>query len=277
VQFTARLSSAGPWTVTVRNAAGAPVAQGAGSSAAVAWTWNSLGAPLGRYTWTIEGGPNVRPAQGIIGQTLPPPPPPAPVLAGLTLDPTVLSPDGDGIADFSTVSYALGERAAVTATVTDGTGALVATLFSGQQQGARQQSFPYRPDSLADGSYTLTVSAVGEDGRIATASATFSVDRTLSGLSLTTTTLTPNGDGVDDTLGIGFTLAAGANVTVQIEQSGVVVATVFAGQLPVGASQVFWDGTTPSGPAPDGAYDAAVLVDGPFGRTRHAASFALQR
>ena len=56
-----------------------------------------------------------------------------------------------------------------------------------------------------------------------------------------------------------------------------VVAAVFAGQLPAGASQVFWDGTTPSGPAPAGAYEAAVLVRGPFGTTRHAAAFTIAR
>ena len=105
--------------------------------------------------------------------------------------------------------------------------------------------------------------------------APFSVDRTLSGLALTTAVLTPNGDGSDDTIGIGFTLAAAADVTVQIEQAGLVVATVFAGPLPAGNSQVFWDGTTPAGPALDGAYDAAVLVKGPFGETRHAASFTI--
>jgi flagellar hook assembly protein FlgD len=94
-------------------------------------------------------------------------------------------------------------------------------------------------------------------------------------VALTTALLTPNGDGADDTLGIGFTLATAAAVTVQVEQTGAVVATVFAGQLPAGASQVFWDGTTAAGTAPDGAYEAAVLAQGPFGETRHTATFAI--
>jgi flagellar hook assembly protein FlgD len=276
VRFTARLSAAAAWTVTVRNAAGRPVARGAGTSIAVLWTWSSQGVAPGRYTWTIEAGADTRPAQGTIGATPAPPPPPAPILAGLTLDPAVISPDGDGIADFTTVSYSLGARSSVTATVVNASGAVVATLFSGQLQGARRQSFPYRAEGLPDGTYQLTVVATGEDGRTGRATAAFAIDRTLSGLSLTTAVLTPNGDGSDDTLGIGFTLAAAVSaVTVQIEQSGTVVATVFTGPLPAGASQVFWDGTTATGPAPDGSYEAAVLVRGVYGETRHAAPFTI--
>jgi hypothetical protein len=281
VAFTARLSKAGPWVVTVRNAAGRPVARGSGTSLAVSWTWNSLGAAPGAYTWTIEAGPDTRPAQGTIGRaappapTPPPPPPAAPILVDLALAPPVISPDGDGIDDAVTISYTLAGRAAVTATVTDATGVVVATLFANQLQGARRQSFPYAADGLADGSYVLTIDAAGEDGRTGTLQAPFAIDRTLSALALSTQALTPNGDGVDDTLGISFTLAATVYVTVQVEQAGVVVATVFSGQLSVGPEQLVWDGTTPAGPAPDGAYELAVIVTGPFGVTRHAAAFSI--
>src|SRR5713101_2714141 len=40
IRFTARLSVAQPWTVTVVNSVGAQVAQGAGSGTTVAWTWD---------------------------------------------------------------------------------------------------------------------------------------------------------------------------------------------------------------------------------------------
>ena len=66
-------------------------------------------------------------------------------------------------------------------------------------------------------------------------------------------------------------------MAVQIEQAGALVATVFTGPLPAGPSQVFWDGTTPSGAAPSGSYDAAVIVNGPFGVTRHALPFTISR
>ncbi len=279
VRFTARLSAPAAWTVTVRGASGAVTARGRGTGTAVAWTWNAARIANGSYTWTIEAGTQTRPASGTIGKAPPPvpPPPTAALVTGLTVTPPVTSPDGDGIDDALAISYALGARASVTATVVDATGIVAATPFAAQLQGARRQSFTYPADGLADGSYTLIVSAVGEDGRTGRLEAPFAVDRTLSGLALSTSTLTPNGDGVDDTLGVSFTLAAAANVVVQIEQAGAVVAPLLSGSLLAGPAQLTWDGTTPSGPAPAGTYDVAVFVDGPFGRTRHAASFTLAR
>ena len=196
-------------------------------------------------------------------------------MTGLTAAPPVISPDGDGIDDALAISYTLTSRASVTATVKDPSGTVVATLFANQVQGARRQSFAYGAGGLSDGTYTLSVGAVTSDGRKARLEAAFAVDRTLSGLALTTSVLTPNGDGVDDTLGIMFTLATYAQVTVQIEQSGSVFATVFGGQLPAGPAQIVWDGTTPAGLVPPGSYDAVVLVDGPYGLTRHASPFTV--
>jgi N-acetylmuramoyl-L-alanine amidase len=276
VRFTARLSAASSWAVTVRDSAGNVVARGRGTGSAVSWTWNATGVPATRsYTWTIEAGTQARPASGTIGTALQPPPVWASLLSSLSVTPSVISPDGDGIADVLTVSYTLAARAAVTATVNDASGAEVATLFANQVQGARRQSFPYAAGGLADGTYTMTVAAAGPGGRSSRLEAPFAIDRTLSGLALTTSVLTPNGDGVDDTLGISFTLAADANVTIQIEQAGAVIASVFGGLLPVGPSQIVWDGTTSAGPAPPGTYDAVALVDGLFGLTRHAATFTV--
>jgi hypothetical protein len=270
IVFSARLSAPAAWAVSVRNTGGKTVAAGHGSGATISWTWMAPATARASYTWTMEAGSDTRPASGTIGSAPPPvPPPPAPVpLSGLAVSPSVISPDGDRVDDALTVSYTLGAKAAVTATVSDGSGALVATLFAGQVQGARAQSFPYTPLGLADGVYSLTIAAGST--RL---SAPFAIDRTLTAFSLSTANLTSNSDGVDDTLGIGFTLAAPVTVTVQIEQNGPVVATVYAGPLPAGPSQVFWDGGT----APTGSYQAVVLVDGPFGRTRHAAAFAVTR
>ncbi len=271
IRFTARLSQVGSWAITVRDRSGAVVARATGRGIDVAWTWDSVGKRGSGYAWTIEAGAATRPAQGTIGPSQPPAPPPAALVSDLHVDPPVISPDGDGIADAPTISYTLTGRAAVTATVAGANGAAVATLFSDQLQGARTQSFAYPADGLADGLYTLTISAVGEDGRTGRAQASFAVDRTLSGLTLTTATLSPNGDGVDDSVGIGFTLSAGAEVTVQAEQNGGVVATPFAGPLEAGPQQLTWDG----GGLPDGTYVVAVVVNGPFGQTRHEAALAI--
>jgi hypothetical protein len=280
ITFAARLSQAGSWTVTVRDVAGTVVARGAGHGAGIAWTWNSTGRRAGNYTWTMEAGAATRPAQGTFGRASTPAPPPAPapsLLSALTVTPPVISPDGDGITDALTISYKLAVRSSVTATVTDSTGTAVATVFSAQLQGARTQSFTYEAPGLADGSYTLTISAVADDGRSAQVEAPFTVDRTLSGLTLSTATLTPNGDGLDDSLEVDFTLNAPADVTVQVEQNGAVVVPVYYGSLAPGAQSVAWDGTSGGNPVSAGAYVVAVIVRGPFGETRHEVALTIAR
>jgi N-acetylmuramoyl-L-alanine amidase-like protein len=274
IVFGGRLSQAGNWTVTVRDPGGSVVARGTGGGATIAWTWNSAGRRGRSYSWTMEAGPATRPAQGTLGRAQAPPPAPGPaaLLTGLQVDPAVISPDGDGVADSLTITYRLAARASVTATVSDASGAAVATLFSAQLQGARTHSFSYAAPGLSDGTYSLTISALGEDGRTGTAQASFAIDRTLSGLTLSTSTITPNGDGVDDSVAIGFVLGTSAEVIVQVEQGGTVVASVSSGTLGPGAQQVVWDGTNGGAPVPAGQYVVAVIVDGPFGETRHEAA-----
>ncbi|HSS73908.1 MAG TPA: N-acetylmuramoyl-L-alanine amidase [Gaiellaceae bacterium] len=280
ISFSAQLSQPRGWTVTVRDPGGTAVARGTGRGAAIAWTWNSAGRRGGNYAWTMEAGAATRPAQGTFGRASVPAPAPAPApapsfLSALTVVPPVISPDGDGVADVLSVSYRLAVRASVTATVLDATGAVAATLFSAQLEGARTQSFPYTAQGLADGNYTLKVDAVTEDGRTAHVQAPFAIDRTLTGLMLSTATLTPNGDGLDDSLQVDFTLNAPAEVTVQIEQNGLSVAAVSSGSLSPGVQSAVWDGTSRGTLLPAGSYVVAVIVRGPFGETRHEAALTV--
>ncbi len=71
VRFTATLTSSLPWTVTIYDDSGAPVANGSGADTAVDWTWDASATPFGDYTYSISAGPDLRPAQGKI----PGPPP----------------------------------------------------------------------------------------------------------------------------------------------------------------------------------------------------------
>jgi hypothetical protein len=67
-------------------------------------------------------------------------------------------------------------------------------------------------------------------------------------------------------------LSASADVTVQVEQGGVVIASVFSEPLGPGSQQVAWDGTSGGAPVSAGVYVVAVIVRGPFGETRHEAT-----
>src|SRR5205807_7502471 len=66
VRFTAKLSAAQPWTVTVTSSAGAQVAQGTGTGPIVDWTWDASTTPPDKYSWTIAS-PNARSASGSLG------------------------------------------------------------------------------------------------------------------------------------------------------------------------------------------------------------------
>ena len=103
----------------------------------------------------------------------------------------------------------------------------------------------------------------------------FAIDRTLTGLMLSTATLTPNGDGLDDSLEVDFTLNASAEVTVQIEQNGLNVAAVYSGSLSPGVQSIAWDGTSAGKLLPAGSYVVAVIVRGPFGETRHEVALTI--
>ena len=73
--------------------------------------------------------------------------------------PPVISPNGDGVDDFATISYTLNAPATVTATLLDVNGATVSTLFADELHGAGPQSFVFYGDAVPDGSYTIVLDA----------------------------------------------------------------------------------------------------------------------
>jgi hypothetical protein len=202
-----------------------------------------------------------------------PPSPPPPLLRNLLVTPGVVSPNGDGYADDLGITYVLGARAYVTAAVLDTSGAELTSIFVAQRQSARTISFSWPPIDLPDGNYTLVVTAQADDGRTRTETAGFTIDRTLSFLWLDSPLLSPNGDGVSDTLGISFVLAAPASTTVEILQDGVPIATLYQGLLQAGPFSVRWDGTTSTGLVPDGHYEVRVTVVDGLGTATQSAAF----
>ena len=185
----------------------------------------------------------------------------------------MVTPNGDAYADELGVSYVLTARASVTATVIDAGGVWLTSIFSEQRQSARKITFTWPPIDLSDGAYTLVISARADDGRTMAATASFVIDRTLGFVWLEATQLTPNGDGVGDTLGISFVLSAPAAVTVEILQGGVSIAVVFQGQLEAGPVSVRWDGTTGGGLVADGRYEVRVSATDQVATVAQAAAF----
>jgi flagellar hook assembly protein FlgD len=266
VEFQATLSADLPWTVSVSDSLGVPVASGSGSGTDIDWTWDSSAAASGRYAWTISSGDDVRPATGFIGAA-----PVALALKATSAKPRTISPNGDGVDDKATVAYTLTAPATVTATLLDAGGQSLATLFTGERT-AGKHTFTFAADGVPDGRYTIALSATNATKTVGV-SLPLIVDRTFSNLTVSPRAISPNGDGRDDTVTLAFRLARPAHVRVDVKQSGRLVTPVSIADDPAGDQSVTWDGIAEQGRVPDGVYAGVVTVSTDLGTTAHSALF----
>jgi hypothetical protein len=251
VRFTARLSSALPWTVTVADATGAIVATGTGTGANVDWIWDATYAVVGAaYTWTITAGATVRSAVGVIGGKLA-----TLTLTDLRVNPPVL--DGS-VVPTATVSYTLSSAATVTAELLDPYD-IPATLFV-QPKSAGSQSFVFTPAGLADGNYTIRLTARDALGRQAQATVPVAISHTVLSYAADAKIVSPNGDGRRDTVNLRFFLAQPAAVTLTLDAAFSSLPLLSA-NLTQGSQSFAFTGLTADGATvPDGSYQAKLTV-----------------
>ena len=243
VRFSARLSNAVAWTVTVRDDAGATVASGTGTGTKVDWTWDATAATEQHYAWSITAA-QMRPATGSIGSA------PVPLsLQKLKLAPAIVSPNGDGRGDEAKVSYVLSAAATVTANVTDALDQPVATVFEGTRAAGKQE-LTWSPDAIPDGWYRLTLTAVAGTKQVQT-STRFWIDRTLAA-----TTAAPAFSPQLKPLALSFTLVNPAHVRVRVLHGPAVAATLLESDLGPGPQRLSWDGSG----LPDGRYVVEVAA-----------------
>ncbi len=258
IRFTARLSAALRWTVRVGDAEGTAVATGTGTGSLVDWTWDSTRAGPGPFVWSIEA-PGLRPATGAFGGSVP-----TVVLAGLTASPALVLPNALGASGTTTIGFTLGTRARVSVKVLDANGNWLMTLVDETRQPG-PQTVLWAAGAFPDGRYTVQVSAKPSGKPAAVATTEVVVDRTLTGFAATPSVISPNGDGVNDTMTFSFGLTAAVPVTLTVVRDGVVVATLLDGMLEAGGQVLDWDGTSGGVPVPDGAYEAVLTVTGAAG------------
>jgi flagellar hook assembly protein FlgD len=258
VWVTGRLSSALSWSVTIRAGDGSIVATGTGSGTTVNWTWDATAFPYGTYTYTVAAGSNLRP------WTAPVPGPPLLAVRRVRVSPAVLTPNGDGLDETTSVSFGLTAAAVVTADVLNGSGTLVRRLANARSFGAGRHSLSWagRDGSGAlvpDGNYSVEISAQSP-GQSDSSSRAIVVDRTLGFLALAPERFSPNGDGRLDTDGVTFKLARAARVRVLVLQRDARIATLRSGtDLTPGSKAFAWDGKTGLGNrAADGKYRIRV-------------------
>jgi hypothetical protein len=236
LRFTARLSVAQPWTVTIVNSAGVQVAQGAGTGTAVDWTWDASLAPSDRYSWTIAV-PSARSATGTLAAS-----------AALAVQKAAALPAVVAPSDTTTVSFVVTAPANVTVNLVAPSGAVVAALLAAQKPAGSQRLAVTLPPGLSNGVYTVVVT-VTAGSKTATATVPLTVDDLLSGFLVTGSSLS-------------FMLArAPVALTFQVLQGTQVVATPTAQPPVVGQQTLTWDGRLDDGsPAPDGTYTLALTI-----------------
>jgi len=254
-RFTAKLSSALPWAVRITDPAGTELGRGEGTGATVDWTWLPDGPVPAGTRWEISS-PGATGATGSLSGIAAA----ALALTGPRADPATITPNGDGQADTTTISYTLSANANVAVSVLDAGGATVAQLEPRQWRRAGARSVVLDGEDLADGAYLVHVTANATGGRSATADVPVTVTRTLGLITLAAAVVTPNGDGRNDTLSLVVPLGAPATLTVRILRNGKWVATPFAAAVEAGTQNVTWDGSKRVGKALDGSYVASIEV-----------------
>jgi hypothetical protein len=261
VRVRARLSQALGWTVAITSTAGTEIARGAGTGTTVDWTWDSAGAAAGSYRWTISAG-SARPAVGTLragGGALPL------AIETLAAEPEAISPNGDGQADATTLTYRISAPANVTVEVSDAIGGVVTTIVDRVWTGAGQHTVDLDGAALADGTYNIVVTARTPAGALVQRVIPLSVNRTLGLVTAAPLAFSPNSDGRKDRLTLTFALAAPADVRIRIEREGRWVASPLLASYPVGTQRFVWDGVRPVGLIRDGEYTAVVEATGGVG------------
>jgi hypothetical protein len=272
IRFTARVSSPLAWRVIVTDATGATLATGTGTSADVDWTWRPPGPIPAGVAWRIEA-PEATSAMGTLAAQSTA----ALQIASASAGPLTLSPNGDGQGDTAEVGFMLSADANVGAEVLDSAGAVVMQAAPLRWRRAGERTITVGGASLADGAYTLRLTAKATGGRTATTGVPLVVTRTLGHVTLDGDSFTPNGDGSHDALTITVPLAAPATLTVRILRDGKWVATPLTSSAEAGTQVVRWDGTKRIGRVRDGDYVVSVEATDAVGTARAELPVALDR
>ncbi|MDQ3066581.1 MAG: N-acetylmuramoyl-L-alanine amidase, partial [Actinomycetota bacterium] len=255
VRLRARLSSSLAWAADVLDATGNTVASNYGSGSNIDWSWDARALPPGSYTYAIRSDDDsVTPATGTIGGGAEV----ALAVGNLAADPETVSPNGDELADLTTLTFTLTAAANVTVTLRDELGAEVAIVSSKRWRRAAEHAIRFDPSALPDGVYHVEVSAVATGGRQARSTKQIAVSRTLGRFVAARTAFSPNADGRADRIAFRFELAGPAEVRLRILKEGKWVATAFTGPLDKGPRTIEWDGTKRVGKLVDGGYEAVV-------------------
>jgi exopolysaccharide biosynthesis protein len=170
---------------------------------------------------------------------------------------SVVSPNGDGVAETQKLSYKLVRPAIATATLTAPDGTIAWQESGSREPGVYDVAFPPAPPppppgevppptptesvTAAEGRWSLTVSATDDQGLSSTTTQRFAVNSTLASLRVAPKRVVVRKAGGSAEIRWSQERAARIKVTIETPQ-GIVVRTVSNAALPAGGQTTVWDG-----------------------------------
>ena len=193
---------------------------------------------------------------------------------------TVVSPNGDGVAETQKLSYKIVRRSTLTATLTAPDGTIAWQESGGREPGIYDVLFPpvpppppegqpvpppTEPTPPSEGRWTFTVSATDDQGLSSTTTRRFAVNSTLAALRVAPALVVVRKAGWKAEFRWSQARAARVKVTVETPE-GIVVRTVSNGPLQPGQQTVAWDGLAGNRkPVAGGRYFARVTATNELG------------
>lgn len=275
VKVTLSASGANGWLFSAAPVSGSTVGaavattSGSGGSAAVTWNGQTTGgtvAPDGTYRLTLiaydNAGNRVSRSWTVRLDTTP-----ATVTAAAT--PGLLSPNGDGAADSTRLTWSATEKITGTARIYHGTTLIRSWTVTSAASGAMTWTGTNAAGSpVADGTYSFRVTGRDAAGNATIRSATVIVDRTLSLVRWSRSSFFPqDGDGIAPSARATFSLKRSAVVSVGIYSGATLVRTVWTNRsLAAGSHGWTWNGKDASGTfVPRGTYQVRVTATSSLG------------
>ena len=158
VHLTGRLLAAEAWRATLLDGSGAPLATASGSGPSVDWNVAGAAAASWQLEATAASGEAARPATGRFGGE------PAPRPGALVAMPSLITPDGDGVAEATRLSATVDEPSTISLTVEDASGAGRAEVLAPTAVAAGPFALEWDGGGLPDGRYKVRLRTVSSGG-----------------------------------------------------------------------------------------------------------------
>jgi len=190
--------------------------------------------------------------------------------------PSIVSPNGDGVAESPELGYRLVRPSTVTVTVRPPAGGAPLTSSVAQLPGTYPVPFPPTGAPAATGAWRLEVGAVDDLGQTSTIARSFVVDDTLGFLRVPRLrAVLPRGREIP--ISWRLSRAARGSVTVRDRTGGVVVRLLGGARLVAGDQRVVWNGLDARGRRLAGTYEVRVVVASEVGRSQLSAPIVLRK